>query len=83
MRKTFAKQYLPLLLLVVSFAQAQQNAKLKLGNPSGATTDAASKDNYLLIKKQYTLSYNSSRGSAKLGELDFESIGHWNGQTPE
>lgn len=35
---------------------------LTLGNPSGATGDIASENNYLMIKPQYTLSYNRSRG---------------------
>jgi endonuclease G len=36
---------------------------LALGNPSGAEADATgSPDNYLLTKKQYTLSYNRDQG---------------------
>jgi endonuclease G len=50
-------------LFVCSFASGQTNRNLRLGNPSDATTDASNKDNFLLVKKQYTLSYNSSRGT--------------------
>lgn len=35
---------------------------LTLGNPSGATTDAADPANYLLLKPQYALSYHRDRG---------------------
>jgi len=40
------------------------NANLKAGNPSKATQDTASADNYLLIKPQYVLSYSKSRNIA-------------------
>jgi endonuclease G len=33
-----------------------------MGNPSGATADKGKADNYLLKKRQYVLSYNSSKG---------------------
>lgn len=36
---------------------------LLLGNPSGATSDPASRDNYLMVKRHYALSYNNSRGT--------------------
>jgi endonuclease G len=36
---------------------------LLLGNPSGATADPANRDNYLLIKKFFTLSYNDTKGT--------------------
>jgi endonuclease G, mitochondrial len=55
---------LPLLLIVfVALASAQPNRNMHLGNPSNATTDPANQDNYLLVKQQYVLSYNSSRGA--------------------
>jgi endonuclease G, mitochondrial len=56
----------PLLLslfLSALLTNAQQNVNLRLGNPSNATPAAANKDNFLLVKKQYVLSYNSSRGA--------------------
>jgi endonuclease G len=34
-----------------------------MGNPSGATTDKAKADNYLIKRKQYALSYNNSTGT--------------------
>ncbi len=37
---------------------------LLLGNPSGATSDVANENNYLMPKPQYTLSYNRSKGEA-------------------
>jgi endonuclease G len=37
---------------------------LLLGNPSNATTDVANENNYLMLKPQYTLSYNRSRATA-------------------
>jgi endonuclease G len=35
---------------------------LGLGNPSGATNDSSNKNNYLLVKPQYALSYNNDKG---------------------
>jgi endonuclease G, mitochondrial len=35
---------------------------LRLGNPSGATTDPANRANYLLVKPYYALSYNEPAG---------------------
>ena len=37
---------------------------LLLGNPSNATADVANENNYLMIKPQYSLSYNRSRATA-------------------
>lgn len=37
---------------------------LELGNPSNATNSLSTPNNYLLLKTQYALSYNNSRGSA-------------------
>lgn len=47
--------------------QAQQSASLSspqmlLGNPSGATSSFTNRDNYLMVKPYYALSYNSSTG---------------------
>ena len=36
---------------------------LLLGNPSGATASLSTPTNYLLVKPQYTLAYNASRGT--------------------
>ncbi len=35
---------------------------MALGNPSNSTTDISNPNNYLLVKPQYCLSYNSSKG---------------------
>ncbi len=43
-------------------AAAASTADMLLGNPSSATTDAANRDNYLMVKKYFSLSYNSSSG---------------------
>lgn len=45
-------------------AQPAGENPLLLGNPSNATTDAANENNYLMIKPQYSLSYNRSRATA-------------------
>ncbi|MBD1835404.1 DNA/RNA non-specific endonuclease [Cyanobacteria bacterium FACHB-472] len=37
---------------------------LKLGNPSNAISSTANPDNYLMLKPQYALSYNRSKGTA-------------------
>ncbi len=43
---------------------ALKGANMALGNPSGATTRESGADNYLIVKKQYALSYNNSKGMA-------------------
>jgi endonuclease G len=43
---------------------ALSDGNMALGNPSGATTRASGADNYLIVKKQYALSYNNSKGMA-------------------
>ncbi|MEH1962285.1 MAG: DNA/RNA non-specific endonuclease [Nostoc sp.] len=40
------------------------SVNLLLGNPSSAMASVATPDNYLLVKPQYTLSYNNSKGTA-------------------
>lgn len=37
---------------------------MALGNPSNALADPNSSDNYLMVKQQFVLSYNSSKGEA-------------------
>lgn len=37
---------------------------IALGNPSNATATVTTPNNYLMVKSQYALSYNNSRGSA-------------------
>lgn len=45
-------------------ASATNNPNLLLGNPSNATSNAASTDNYLMVKSQYVLSYNNKTHTA-------------------
>ena len=45
-------------------AQPAGENPLLLGNPSNATGDIANENNFLLIKPQYSLSYNRSRATA-------------------
>jgi endonuclease G, mitochondrial len=40
------------------------NINLAMGNPSGATTNTAFPDNYLMEKPQYVLSYNRTRATS-------------------
>ncbi len=39
------------------------SVNLLLGNPSGATASVTTPDNYLLVKPQYVVSYNNSKGT--------------------
>jgi endonuclease G len=34
------------------------NPNLAMGNPSGATSDVSNADNFLIVRDQYTMSYN-------------------------
>jgi endonuclease G len=43
-------------------AAEEEDPHLKMGNPSGATADADKKDNYLLNKQYFSLSYNNKKG---------------------
>jgi endonuclease G len=45
-------------------ASAINNRNLLLGNPSNAVPSVASIDNYLMVKPQYVLSYNSKTNTA-------------------
>jgi endonuclease G len=53
---------------------------LALGNPSGAVASASSPANYLLVKKQYTLSYNRDQGKPNWVSWHLSSA--WLGSTP-
>lgn len=52
---------------------------LILGNPSGATGNIANENNYLMVKPQYTLSYNRSRATANWVAWRIASV--WLGTT--
>ncbi len=43
---------------------ATRDDNMGMGNPSGATTNVTDVNNYLLVKTQYALAYNNSRGIA-------------------
>jgi endonuclease G len=43
---------------------ATRDDNMAMGNPSGATTSPTNTNNYLMVKSQYTLSYNNSKGMA-------------------
>lgn len=45
-------------------SSAANNPNLLLGNPSNATSNVASTDNYLMVKPQYALSYNNKTKTA-------------------
>jgi endonuclease G, mitochondrial len=49
-------------LFAFSQANAQQTVHLTLGNPTKATASTSKPNNFLLIKPEYVLSYNRSRG---------------------
>ena len=52
-----------LILLVLVAAGLSGFAQTPFGNPSHATPEAKNTDNYLLVKQQYVLSYNNSKGT--------------------
>jgi endonuclease G, mitochondrial len=53
-----------LLFFVVSLANAQSTyPHLAIGNPSNAKEDAAEKNNFLMKKKYFALSYNNAKGT--------------------
>lgn len=58
-------------------ARADDNTPLMLGNPTGAKADASSKDNYLLTKTGYVLSYNADTLTANWAawHLDKRDLG--------
>jgi endonuclease G len=59
---------------------ATRDAHLALGNPSGAVPSVVVPDNYLLVKSQYVLAYDNSRGTAKWVAWHLSSA--WKGAAP-
>jgi endonuclease G len=53
---------------------------LTMGNPSGAVSDAASFDNYLMVKPQYALAYHRDRGTPVWTSWHLDAA--WLGSTP-
>lgn len=68
--------------------RAPVSPNLAAGEPSGATADASNKNNYLLVKPQYVLSYNNERGgpnwvSWRLTASDIGDVERQNNFHPE
>ena len=59
---------------------ATRDSHLTMGNPSGATTDAANYTNYLLSKTQYAASYHRDKGKPNWVSWHLSSA--WVGSTP-
>jgi endonuclease G len=55
------------------------NRNLEMGNPSDATTDVSNKDNYLYVKDQYVMSYNSDHKTPNWVSWQLDS--DWLGNT--
>ena len=65
---------------VTPTAVAGRDDNLALGNPSGAVASASSATNYLLVKDQYTLSYNRDQG--KPNWVSWHLSSDWLGSAP-
>jgi endonuclease G len=59
---------------------ATRDDNMAMGNPSGALADGSNPNNYLMVKPQYTLSYNNSRGTANWVSWHLSSA--WKGDAP-
>jgi endonuclease G, mitochondrial len=58
-------------------ALAQEH--IVLGNPSGAVADEKEYDNFLMLKDEYAVSYNRSKGTANW--VAWRCAAYWNGTT--
>ncbi|MPR36202.1 DNA/RNA non-specific endonuclease [Salmonirosea aquatica] len=58
--------------------QSAESIHTSLGNPTAARRDTTDADNYLILKKQYALSYNRSLGHANW--VSWESDAEWLGE---
>src|SRR5260370_1197692 len=67
-----------MLLALAPVARAEGECNLALGNPSHATADPEAKDNFLLLKKQYALSYDNRKGTPNWvsWRLTKDDLGH-------
>ena len=64
----------------ISSDAATRDSHLAMGNPSGATTNAANPTNYLLSKTQYAASYHRDKG--KPNWVSWHLSQAWVGSTP-
>ena len=62
------------------FSQGFTNSNLALGNPSYAISHTASANNYLIVRPQYTLSYDRDRAIANWASWELDSS--WLGDLP-
>lgn len=62
-RITVAFSVLVVLAIRAFLSVGTQNPNLTMGNPSKATTDLSNKNNYLMVKPYFALSYNNTRGA--------------------
>jgi endonuclease G len=62
------------------FSQGLANPNLALGNPSYALPHSASANNYLIVRPQYTLSYDRDRGIANWASWELDAS--WLGNLP-
>lgn len=63
-----------------SSSVATKDDHLAMGNPSGATTSSSNTTNYLVVKPQYALAYNNTRGTARWVSWHLSSA--WIGTAP-
>lgn len=61
-------------------ALATRDDNMAMGNPSGALADGSNPNNYLMVKPQYALSYNNSRGTANW--VSWHLSAAWKGDAP-
>jgi DNA/RNA endonuclease G (NUC1) len=72
---------LAVLALAPSARAAEGHEHLFLGNPSGAAHNREKPDNYLMTRRQYALSYNSSKGTPNW--VSWQLSKRWLGKTTD